>query len=150
MEIEISNLTEEKVDEAIIKNVINEVEKKLDIKNAIVSITLIDNEKIHEINRDYRGVDRPTDVISFAFLDEEINPKGGLTNLGEIYISLEKAHEQAKEYNHSFIRELSFLTCHGMLHLLGYDHILPDEEKEMFSLQEEILKDLGIERWKTN
>ena len=145
MEIEISNLTEEKIDEEIITKVANKTAEMLDVKDAIVSIVLIDNKRIHEINRDYRGVDRPTDVISFAFT-EEISPETDYTNLGEIYISLEKAHEQSLEYGHSFERELAFLTCHGLLHLLGYDHILPDEEKEMFSLQEDILSSLGINR----
>lgn len=145
MEIEISNLTEEKIDESIITNVINKAAEKLDVKDAIISIVLIDNKRIHEINREYRGVDRPTDVISFAFT-EEISPETDYTNLGEIYISLEKAHEQSIEYGHSFLRELSFLTCHGFLHLMGYDHMKPEEEKEMFSLQEEILSDLGINR----
>ena len=145
MEIEISNLTEEKIDEEIITKVANKTAEMLDVKDAIVSIVLIDNKRIHEINRDYRGVDRPTDVISFAFT-EEIGPETDYTNLGEIYISLEKAHEQSLEYGHSFERELAFLTCHGLLHLLGYDHILPDEEKEMFSLQEDILSSLGINR----
>lgn len=146
MEIEISNLTTEVVDENIITNVIKEASKELNKKDFIISIVLVDNEKIHEINKEYRNVDRETDVISFAFLDEDINPMSDLTNLGEIYISLDKAHEQALNYGHSFLRELSFLTCHGFLHLLGYDHMKEEDEKVMFGLQDKILSSLGIER----
>ena len=109
-------------------------------------LVLTDNKNIHEINKTYRGIDRETDVISFAFMDEGTNPDNGITDLGEIYISLEKAHSQAVEYNHSFKRELCFLLTHGLLHLLGYDHMNKDDEKEMFSLQEEVLSSLGIER----
>lgn len=146
MDFEISNLTEEKVPLDLMEKVIKKTEEKLDIEDSIVSITIIDNERIHEINRDYRGIDRPTDVISFAFMDEDINPENGLTNLGEIYISIEKAHEQAEEYGHSFERELCFLLVHGLLHLLGYDHMKKEDEIEMFSLQDEILESLGITR----
>ncbi len=146
MDFEISNLTEEKVPLDLMEKVIKKTEEKLDIEDSIVSITIIDNERIHEINRDYRGIDRPTDVISFAFMDENTNPENGLTNLGEIYISIEKAHEQAEEYGHSFERELCFLLVHGLLHLLGYDHMEKEDEIEMFSLQDEILESLGITR----
>lgn len=146
MEVEISNLTEEKVDEELIKLVVNATSDKLGVKDSIVSVTFIDNAEIHKINKEYRGVDRETDVISFAFLEDETDPEMDIDNLGEIYISLEKAHSQAKEYGHSFKRELSFLLVHGLLHLLGYDHMTQEEEKEMFSLQEEILSSLNINR----
>ena len=109
-----------------------------------ISVTLVDNEYIHEINRNYRHIDRPTDVISFAFLDD--NPSRDklfqskeMVVLGEIYISFDKAKEQALAYGHSLERELSFLFVHGLLHLLGYDHMNEDDEKIMFALQEEIL-----------
>ena len=109
-----------------------------------ISVTLVDNEYIHEINRNYRHIDRPTDVISFAFLDD--NPSRDklfqskeMVVLGEIYISIDKAKEQALAYGHSLERELSFLFVHGLLHLLGYDHMNEDDEKIMFALQEEIL-----------
>ena len=97
---------------------------------------------IHKINREYRGVDRPTDVISFAFLDDEeektlVGQKQ--ISLGTILISYEKAEEQAKEYGHSLVREMSFLLVHGLLHLLGYDHMTKEDEKVMFKLQDEIL-----------
>ena len=107
----------------------------------ITDVTIVDNKTIHEINREYRKVDRPTDVISFAFLDEESERelKGGPVNLGQIIISFEKAEEQAKEYGHSLDREMVFLFVHGMLHLLGYDHMNEEEEKVMFGLQDKIL-----------
>ena len=107
----------------------------------ITDVTIVDNKTIHKINREYRNVDRPTDVISFAFLDEksERELKGGPINLGQIIISFEKAEEQAKEYGHSLDREMVFLFVHGMLHLLGFDHMNEDEEKVMFELQDKIL-----------
>ena len=110
---------------------------------AIVSVSLVDNKFIHELNRDYRKIDRPTDVISFAFLDNEDREKeiasGVPVALGDIYISVDKAKEQAQEYKHSLEREMSFLFVHGILHLLGYDHMNEEDEKVMFKLQDEIL-----------
>ncbi len=146
MNYEITNLTDEKIDTKLLEELIDFTSKKLELTPSIVSIVLVDNEYIHKINKTYRNVDAPTDVISFAFLDEKTNPKLEITNLGEIYISLEKAHSQAIEYNHSFERELSFLIVHGLLHLLGYDHMTKEDEKEMFDLQKDILNSLGIER----
>ena len=107
----------------------------------ITDVTIVDNKKIHKINREFRNVDRPTDVISFAFLDDqkEKELKGGPINLGQIIISFEKAEEQAKEYGHSLKREMAFLFVHGMLHLLGYDHMKEEDEKIMFTLQDKIL-----------
>lgn len=106
-----------------------------------MSVTIVDNQKIHVINKEYRGVDRPTDVISFALLDNEANKpiKGMPIDLGEIIISFEKAEEQAKEYGHSSEREFSFLFVHGLLHLLGYDHMEKEDEEVMFKLQDDIL-----------
>ena len=107
----------------------------------ITDVTIVDNKTIHKINQEFRNVDRPTDVISFAFLDEESERKlkGGPINLGQIIISYEKAEEQAKEYEHSLKREMVFLFVHGMLHLLGYDHMNEEDEKVMFDLQDNIL-----------
>lgn len=116
--------------------------KHLGLKGEYMTdVSIVNNEEIHIINRDYRNVDRPTDVISFAFLDEksEKELKGGPISLGEIIISYEKAEEQAKEYGHSLLREMSFLFTHGMLHLLGYDHMKKEDEVVMFKLQDEIL-----------
>lgn len=124
--------------------------KKLGIKcDPIVSVSFVDNRYIHRINKKYRHIDRPTDVISFAFLDdghqyEKVLFHEGMVALGDIYISVEKAIEQANEYGHSVNRELCFLFVHGLLHLLGYDHMNERDEKVMFSLQEEILKEKGV------
>ena len=110
----------------------------------VVSVSFIDNEEIHKINKEYRKIDRPTDVISFAFLDNEDRAKeyasGMPVILGDIYISLDKADEQAKEYGHSMKRELCFLFVHGLLHLLGYDHMTKEDEEVMFPLQDKILE----------
>ncbi len=123
--------------------------KHLKLKcDPIVSVTFVDNEYIHGLNRDYRHIDRPTDVISFAFLDNEEDKASQLNNkgivvLGDIYISIDKAKEQAEEYGHPLKRELSFLFVHGLLHLLGYDHMTPEDEGVMFKLQDEILPPKG-------
>ena len=118
--------------------------QKLKLENVYFSVIFIDNDKIHEINKNYRQIDRPTDVISFAFNDNG-TLDGPVNMLGEIYVSIDKMREQAREYNHSEKRELSFLCIHGLLHLLGYDHTLGEkEEKEMFDLQKEILNEKGI------
>ena len=143
--IEINNLTNEKLKEieeldAYTKYLLDYM--KID---ASFSIIIVDNEKIHEINKTYRGIDRPTDVISFA-LEEDENYEVKERLLGDIYISIDKVFEQAKEYNHSVKRELFFLVTHGFLHLLGYDHMTEEEEKEMFSLQEKILDEYGVKR----
>jgi conserved hypothetical protein TIGR00043 len=116
-----------------------------------LSLTFVDNDTIREINRDYRGIDRPTDVISFALeetLEGELPILGdGLPRvLGDIIISIPKAREQAESYGHSFLRELGFLAVHGFLHLLGYDHRTKEEETEMFTRQEGILQSFGLKR----
>jgi probable rRNA maturation factor len=118
---------------------------------AEVSISFVDNERIRIINRDYRGKDQPTDVISFALEEKgegEIEIVGADIPplLGDIIISIPKAKEQAKEYGHSFMRELGFLAVHGFLHLLGYDHKTEEEEKVMFSKQKDILERYGLTR----
>ena len=110
----------------------------------ILSVSLVDNAFIHKLNKEYRQVDRPTDVISFAFLDGEKDRDKILhgkqpVSLGDIYISVDKAKEQAASYGHSLERELSFLFVHGLLHLLGYDHMTKEQEEIMFKLQDEIL-----------
>ncbi|UAT29595.1 rRNA maturation RNase YbeY [Bacillus badius] len=117
-----------------------------------VSVTFTDNARIQEINREYREKDAPTDVISFA-LEEmgegEITISGaeGLPRmLGDIVISVPRAKEQAVDYGHSFERELGFLAVHGLLHLLGYDHMTEEEEKVMFQKQRDILNEYGLER----
>ncbi|AMJ39900.1 MAG TPA: rRNA maturation RNase YbeY [Clostridium sp.] len=116
-----------------------------------VSVSIVDNEEIHQINRQFRDIDRATDVLSFPLLTFEegeipdLNEKEEVL-LGDIIISLERAREQAEEYGHSLKREIAFLTAHSMLHLLGYDHMEEEEEKEMFAKQREILNKAGIPR----
>ena len=114
--------------------------------DSVFSIIFVDNEKIHELNKQFRGVDRPTDVISFALEDAEEEFLSTIRVLGDIYISIPKMQEQAKEYGHSEKRELAFLVVHGLLHLLGYDHQTEEEEKVMFQIQEETLNEEGISR----
>ncbi len=111
-----------------------------------VSLSFVDNEEIHELNREYRGVDRATDVLSFPMLSDEFDIELEEKTLGDIVISLEKAMEQSKEYNHSFEREICFLVCHSMFHLLGYDHDTDENTKEMRAKEEHILNELNITR----
>ena len=119
----------------------------------VVSVTIVDIETIHDINKKYRNIDRPTDVISFAFLDNDDLPviKGMPILLGDIYICDEVCVNQANEYGHSIRRELAFLFTHGLLHLFGYDHVNSKEEEEvMFKLQDEILNEVDIKRGDIN
>ena len=129
--------------EKIYRDLYEKVFSHLGLKgNYFTDVTVVNDEEIHKINREYRKVDRPTDVISFAFLDDknEIPQKDGSPIcLGEIIVSYERAEAQAKEYGHSLLREMSFLFVHGMLHLLGYDHMSKEQEVVMFKLQDKIL-----------
>ena len=133
-----------KEDYKYLNDVINHTFEVLDIKNANMSVIFIDDNKMKELNKEYRGVDRTTDVLSFA-LEDNNNLKLPIRELGEVYVSIPKMIEQAESFNHSEKRELSFLVCHGLLHLLGYDHTKSEEdEKIQFGLQEKILNDLNI------
>ncbi|WP_413526888.1 rRNA maturation RNase YbeY [Marinilactibacillus psychrotolerans] len=122
--------------------------------DAEISVTIVDNNRIQEINKTYRNKDYATDVISFAMEDETeddwLNSDEVEIDLprvlGDLFISIDKTVEQAEEYGHSFERELGFLVVHGLLHLNGYDHMTETDEKEMFALQEIILKEYGLER----
>lgn len=117
--------------------------------DAEVSVTLVDNARIREINREQRDIDAETDVLSFPLGDEdgfEVNPDTDAILLGDIVISLERAKMQAEEYGHGFRREVAFLLTHSLFHLLGYDHTTEDEEAEMFAKQEKVLQQLGITR----
>ena len=144
---EIYNETEEQIEELNgLKDLLDYALNYMKIDNAEFNVIIIDNEKIHEINREYRGVDRPTDVITFALEDHKDIEFEDIRLLGDVYISIEKARSQAEEYGHSLKREISFLTIHGLLHLLGYDHMEEKEEKEMFKVQNEILDSYGIKR----
>lgn len=141
------------------EELISQLEKLLDFTakkeeveaGSELSITFVTNDRIQEINREYRGKDYPTDVISFA-LEEmgegEIEVSGSDIPrvLGDIIISIKKAHEQAEEYGHSFEREIGFLAVHGLLHLLGYDHENEKDEKIMFDRQRVILDEYGLQR----
>lgn len=142
---------------ALIKKVLKTGLKFMEFdENVEISIMLVDNEEIHKLNKLHRDIDRPTDVLSFPMFeyddDGEIDiaecdfGENGEILLGDIVISLERACEQAEEYGHSFEREVGFLTAHSLLHLLGYDHMEPDEEKEMFALQEKILELCDLKR----
>lgn len=150
--IDFCNTTEDNVldmSELHVQRLYNEALIHLDRKGDFeVSVTIVDNQKIQEINKTYRNIDRPTDVISFAFMDENeiIYPEGFPVSLGDIYISYNRAQEQAKEYGHSLSREMNFLALHGFLHLLGFNHETDEDEKIMFTLQDEILKTLEIGR----
>ena len=146
MSIGIFNKTEEKIDKSFVRKVVKHTLKKMEAEKSEVNIIFVGLEEIHEINKTYRNVDRPTDVISFALEDTEDVTVYEERVLGDIYICLDKVHEQAKEYGHTEIRERAFLIVHGLLHLLGYDHMIKEEEKIMFGLQEEILNEMGITR----
>lgn len=136
--------------------------EKLGKENKEMAVTFVTNERSHELNLEYRDTDRPTDVISleykpeipFNFDEEDLTDNPELAEMldefdsyiGELFISVDKAREQAQEYGHSFEREMGFLAVHGFLHINGYDHYTPEEEKEMFTLQEEILTAYGLTR----
>ena len=146
--IEIFIQTDEEVPEleTVNKVLLSAVEKeKLD--NVSFNLIIVDNKYIHELNKTYRKIDRETDVITFALEDEDslILPNNERI-LGDIYISIDKARSQAKEYGHSLLRELSFLAVHGFYHLLGYDHMTKEEEEIMFAKQEKVLKECNINR----
>lgn len=117
-------------------------------EDAEVSVTLVDNTRIRELNKEFREIDRETDVLSFPMGDEsfDVDPETDAILLGDIVISVEKAKAQAGEYGHSFRREMAFLLTHSLFHLLGYDHMTPEDEEEMFAKQEKVLGKLGISR----
>lgn len=130
-----------------VKKVLESAVEKEKLENVSFNLIIVDNNYIHELNKCYRNIDRETDVITFALEDEDtiIIPEDERI-LGDIYISIDKAKSQAEEYGHSLLRELSFLAVHGFYHLLGYDHATPEEEKVMFTKQEEVLEAYGITR----
>lgn len=130
----------------VLEKYVKHIIKKLDIEKAIFNIILVNETEIHQLNRDYRGVDRKTDVITFALEDGDGFKNPEIRMLGDIYLCVPVAYEQAQIYGHSRIREICFLATHGVLHLLGYDHMVEEEEKIMFSLQEELLSSYEILR----
>lgn len=137
MKINIHNQTQEDIKDVVklLKKVFRPIKEKLSME-----IIFVTQDTIHEMNRNFRQIDRPTDVLSFVNDDESIK------SLGDIFISLEQAHLQAKDLGHSFEREVGFLSVHGYLHLKGYDHHTPDEEKEMIDMQEYILNKAKLKR----
>ena len=144
---EIINDTDNEVVELdVLNEYVNYLVKKLDLANCEFNIIIVDNKKIHEINKEYRNVDRETDVISFAMEDNMDVKYEDFRLLGDIYISLDKCYQQALEYEHSRVREICFLATHGVLHLLGYDHMNKEDEDKMFSLQNELLDGYNIKR----
>ena len=147
-EVTIYNETDEEFTYSdIIEKVVNKAFEVEGVKKASCSIIIVYNTFIHKLNKEYRGIDRVTDVISFALEDDKsmIIPDD-IRLLGDIYICLDKAKEQAEEYGHSLERELCFLAVHGVYHLLGYDHETEEDAKIMFKKQEEVLMEYGITR----
>ena len=145
MMFEIFNETNETIDIKDIETLLNNTVKFLSIEEAIFNVIIVNDEKIHEINREYRNVDRPTDVISFA-LEDDKTMTSEVRILGDIYVSIDTARRQAYEYYNTEKEELRFLIIHGLLHLLGYDHMNESDEKEMMSLEEEVLCDYDPKR----
>lgn len=142
---EIINETKEQIEELkYVEMVLNTAIEKEKVGQVSFNVIIVDNEYIHKLNKEYRKIDRPTDVITFALEDYEDIKYEDFRLLGDIYISLDKAKSQAIEYGHSFKREICFLAVHGFLHLLGYDHMEKEEEKIMFGKQELILNEAGI------
>ena len=119
---------------------------KLKLKNVMFNVIIIDDKQIHELNKNYRNIDRPTDVITFALEDYNDGLSLNVRMLGDIYISYDKVIKQSSDYGHSKTREICFLAVHGLLHLLGYDHINKEDEEKMFSLQKELLESYGIKK----
>lgn len=155
LSIDIEDETNELSDEKMKKIVelLRFVAKQESIEeDAEVSVLIVTNERIQQLNSEYRNKHVPTDVLSFAMEDETENDEFHLADfemprmLGDIIISIEKAREQAEEYGHSFMRELAFLSVHGFLHLLGYDHETKEDEHAMFQKQRELLNEYGFER----
>ncbi len=146
MNYEINEVYKVDFDYSYLKDVIKATLDHEKVKNAYFSIIFVDEKTIQDINKNYRGIDKVTDVISFALEDNEDKINEDFRVLGDIYICIPRMREQAKEYGHSIKRELSFLTVHGLLHLLGYDHMKKEDENVMFSLQEEILNAQEITR----
>ena len=145
MNLLITNNTNENIDindklYDVVKAVLDNEGLSMDYE---VSITFVDKDEIHKLNREYRKVDRPTDVLSFP-MNEEFLIEGVDSMLGDIVICMDIAKDQAKEYGHSLDREIMYLTCHSMLHLLGYDHIEEDDKKIMRGKEKEVMKNLGV------
>lgn len=148
------NISENKQYDNLLKTVCKECfnQEKISENKLYVSVTLTDNQEIHIINKEYRNVDKPTDVLSFPMFEKEeiekiINEEQNHKEiLGDIIISIPKVEEQAKEYGHSFERELAYMLVHGFYHLMGYDHIEESDKAKMREKEEKVLSKLKIER----
>ena len=146
MEDFIFNTTDEEIDTTEVSEVLKFACKHLNIKNPLLNVVIVDNDRIKEINREYRNKDAVTDVISFAFEEVKDVDYDDVRFLGEIYISYERCKEQASDFGHSVRREFCYLAVHGLLHLLGYDHMTEEDKKVMRALEEEILNEYDIKR----
>lgn len=150
LEIEYLNIEENKTNEKLIEKVIEECfkEEKLSANDFYINIILTNPEEIRKINKEYRSIDKETDVLSFPMFEkDEIKQKmPGQEVLGDIVISVERVAKQAKEYGHSFERELAYMLVHGFYHIMGEDHIEEEDKKQMRQKEEKILKKLNIER----
>ena len=143
----IVNKTEKEIKKLdYLKKYINYLVKELKIQETMFDVIFVEVDEIQNLNYNYRGIDKPTDVISFALEDGDKLEEPGIRVLGDIYISIDVAYEQASLYGHSCIREICFLVTHGILHLLGYDHMTEEEEKIMFKKQKELLESYDIYR----
>lgn len=141
MEITLINRTNENIDsyKTLFKKIAKSAEEELNLpEDYEISVTFVRSQTIHKINREYRGIDRPTDVISFAIRDDDFFYEEE-KDLGDLFINVNYCKKQAKEYGHSEKREMGFLFTHGLLHCLGYDHMNEKDEKVMFDLQDKIL-----------
>ena len=138
MRINIVNYFDDKDYNPQITHVLSTALKSLQLEKKEINVILVDNQQIQDLNRQYRDIDSPTDVLTF--------PDGNYNNLGDVFVSIEKCEEQRIKYEHSFERELGFLLVHGLLHTLGYDHQTEEEEKEMNELQEKLLKKAKLYR----
>ena len=155
LEIVYKDIEENKKYEKAINIVIKQCYKEENLENSklFITITLTNPENIQKINKEYRNIDKPTDVLSFPMFEkEELNKKIANNDfeyediLGDIVISVQRVEEQAKEYGHSFERELSYMVVHGFYHLMGYDHIKEEDKEIMRPKEEKVLKDLNLER----
>lgn len=115
--------------------------------DAEVAVTFVDNDEIRRLNKEYRDIDSVTDVLSFPMGEDgvyDVNPKTGAKMLGDVVISMQKAHKQALDFDHSFEREVCYLTVHSVLHLLGYDHMVPEDKAVMRSKEEAVMQAMGL------
>lgn len=146
MEDVVFNLTDEIINEDDLINVSSIVFRLLNVINPVFNIIIVDEDKIREINKVYRNKDSVTDVISFAFEEKDNEIYKEFRFLGEIYICAKRAKEQAEEYDHPFKREICYLTVHGLLHLLGYDHMNESDKKVMRDMEEKVLSEYDCQR----